>query len=598
MNNYGGKANSLIKLKQNGINVPKFYIFSSEDYLEFLKYNNLIEEITKLSENKEYLKIKEKILNSDFSKEQKEKIYNGYEKINSELVSVRSSANNEDGTEKSFAGQYETYLYVSKANLLEKIKYCLSSVYLENVTEYDEKKEIASMNVIIQEMIDADYSGVAFSVDPTRSDNNYTVIDITKGVGEKLVSGEITPTKYLIRRETKKIDLKTGDIDIQENIIEELENTILKIEKIYNTRMDIEYAIKNNNIYILQARPITAITPAKKIFFLSISRPMSLIKEKIYFEGEYNGIKELTRGLYYFKPLFMYNIENKNIDIYYNKSDLEEDPRLIYYYMDLDYEIIVKRFKKIKENIKYINNIVDNELEIDIKEYLKKIFEIYPFSSLGQLAGHYGNITVRIKEILLEYRNNYDYIIEKAVEYLLYNISKNIDNKFVKYIDYITIEEYINNEIPNIEELEKRKKGYIYYDELIVTTDYLNVFKENNILIEEVEKTDENAILKGEMAFPGEAKGRVCKVFSKEDFEKFEEGDILVTPMTTPKFMKVIKKCSGIITDEGGITCHASIISREWKKPCIVGCKNATKILENGEIIRIIEGKIERIKNK
>jgi len=217
---------------------------------------------------------------------------------------------------------------------------------------------------------------------------------------------------------------------------------------------------------------------------------------------------------------------------------------------------------------------------------------------LGQLAGHYGNITVRIKEILLEYRNNYDYIIEKAVEYLLYNISKNIDNKFVKYIDYITIEEYINNEIPNIEELEKRKKGYIYYDELIVTTDYLNVFKENNILIEEVEKTDENAILKGEMAFPGEAKGRVCKVFSKEDFEKFEEGDILVTPMTTPKFMKVIKKCSGIITDEGGITCHASIISREWKKPCIVGCKNATKIIENGENIRIIEGKIERIKNK
>ena len=245
------------------------------------------------------------------------------------------------------------------------------------------------------------------------------------------------------------------------------------------------------------------------------------------------------------------------------------------------------------------NNINKTDEKVEEKEYLKKIYEIYPFSSLGQLAGHYENITVRIKEILLEYRNNYDYIIEKAVEYLLYNLSKNIDEEFVKYIDYITLEEYINNEIPNIEELTKRKKGYIYYDELVVTTDYLKILEENNILIqEEIGEIDENAILKGEMAYPGEAKGKVCKVFSKEDFEKFEEGDILVTPMTTPKFMKVIKKCSGIITDEGGITCHASIISRELKKPCVVGCKNATKTLENGEIIRIIEGKIERIKNK
>lgn len=57
--------------------------------------------------------------------------------------------------------------------------------------------------------------------------------------------------------------------------------------------------------------------------------------------------------------------------------------------------------------------------------------------------------------------------------------------------------------------------------------------------------------------------------------------------MTVPKFMKVIKMANGIITDEGGITCHASIIARELKIPCVVGCKNATKVLKDGDIVKI-----------
>lgn len=81
--------------------------------------------------------------------------------------------------------------------------------------------------------------------------------------------------------------------------------------------------------------------------------------------------------------------------------------------------------------------------------------------------------------------------------------------------------------------------------------------------------------------------GKVCKIFNEEDFSKFKKNCILVTPMTTPKFTEIIKKAKAIITDEGGITCHAAIMSRELKKVCIVGCKNATNILNDGDRIKI-----------
>ena len=67
----------------------------------------------------------------------------------------------------------------------------------------------------------------------------------------------------------------------------------------------------------------------------------------------------------------------------------------------------------------------------------------------------------------------------------------------------------------------------------------------------------------------------------------FKKGEILVSPMTMPDFVPVMKKSAAIITDEGGITCHAAIIAREFKKPCIVGTKNASEVLQNGDLVEV-----------
>lgn len=93
--------------------------------------------------------------------------------------------------------------------------------------------------------------------------------------------------------------------------------------------------------------------------------------------------------------------------------------------------------------------------------------------------------------------------------------------------------------------------------------------------------------LKGYAASKGLARGIVRVYKQSTEINKFDEGDILVTAMTTPDFVPLIKKASAIITDEGGITCHAAIVSRELGIPCIIGTKIATKVLKDGDLVEV-----------
>ncbi len=187
LNNYGGKANSLIKVRDGGFNVPKFFILSSEDFEEFLDFNNLRKLIEVLFKDKKYSEIKKCILNAEFPDSLKKKIEEKYNELDSDILSVRSSAFNEDGVSKSFTGQYKSILNVTFDNLYQSIKECWCSLYEENVLVYSDKDDLFGMNLVIQSMIISDYAGVAFSLDVTSETGNYSLIEIVKGSGENLV---------------------------------------------------------------------------------------------------------------------------------------------------------------------------------------------------------------------------------------------------------------------------------------------------------------------------------------------------------------------------------------------------------------------------
>jgi len=107
------------------------------------------------------------------------------------------------------------------------------------------------------------------------------------------------------------------------------------------------------------------------------------------------------------------------------------------------------------------------------------------------------------------------------------------------------------------------------------------------LLLKKEEADNEKTELRGEIASLGKTSGIARVLMSAGEIEKIKKGEVLVTPMTTPDFMTAIKKCVAIVTDEGGITCHAAIIAREMRIPCIIGTKNATRVLHDGDLVEV-----------
>ena len=91
----------------------------------------------------------------------------------------------------------------------------------------------------------------------------------------------------------------------------------------------------------------------------------------------------------------------------------------------------------------------------------------------------------------------------------------------------------------------------------------------------------------GIAAFKGSVKGRVKLILNKDDFGKFKKGDILVAHVTSPAYVTIVKLAKAIITSEGGITCHAAVVSRELKIPCVVGTKVAAQVLRDGDQVEV-----------
>ena len=93
--------------------------------------------------------------------------------------------------------------------------------------------------------------------------------------------------------------------------------------------------------------------------------------------------------------------------------------------------------------------------------------------------------------------------------------------------------------------------------------------------------------LKGQVAFPGKAWGKVRIIRSRQDLSTFKTGEILIAPMTDPSYLSIMKRAAAFVTNEGGVLCHAAIVARELKKPCVIGTKHATHIFKDGDRVEV-----------
>jgi len=135
-------------------------------------------------------------------------------------------------------------------------------------------------------------------------------------------------------------------------------------------------------------------------------------------------------------------------------------------------------------------------------------------------------------------------------------------------------------------ELPKRWQGGVYIADKNNQAEWL-YGHDAQVIVSVLNKKVNDGEIKGRIAFPGIVKGVVRVVETKADFAKMKAGDILVSMMTRPEFVPLMKIAAGIVTDEGGLTCHAAIVSRELKKPCVVGTQKATSILKDGDLVEL-----------
>jgi pyruvate,water dikinase len=409
----GGKGANLGEMAYAGFPIPNGFVVTSDAYFHFIRHNKIDQFIKEQTEDLDYENsdqlikvsetIKAKILGGEIPSNLRQEIIDAYKKLQpgkEPYVAVRSSATAEDLPTASFAGQQATFLNIKGAeNCVQAVKECWASlfearaIYYRNANHFDHLR--VGLAAVVQLMIQSEKSGVMFSVDPITQDRDKIAIEAAYGLGEVVVSGAVTPDRYIVNKKTMqieqknigkqtwmlvKIDDKNQKIDVKEEMQErqkitdlqiiELAKIAKKIEEHYQKPQDIEWAIEQGNIYIVQARPITTL------------------------------------------------------------KDSQEK-----------------------------------------------------------------------------------------------------------------------------EQMPQTKQGTI--------------------------------LVKGLAASPGVGKGVVKVLAGAKEIGKIQKGDVLVTEMTTPDFVPAMKRASAIITNSGGMTCHAAIVSREMGIPCIVGTKNATEVLKDGTFITV-----------
>jgi len=296
----GGKAASLGELAGAGLPVPPAFVVTADTYRGFIEETGIDGELFDAvdidSDDSGALaaaheRATELILETPMPEPIREEIVAAYGELDGgeASVAVRSSATAEDLPDASFAGQQETFLNVTGDDLLERVKECWASLFSQRAIYYRNEQgfahEAVDIAVVVQVMVDSEKSGVMFTSHPSTGEP-VTIIEAAWGLGEAVVSGAVSPDNYVVDPATgdvrdvtvadKKVmcvrDPETGetverevpDDRRNERVLDEAELVELvemgeEVEEHYGVPQDVEWAIYDGDVYMLQSRPITTI---------------------------------------------------------------------------------------------------------------------------------------------------------------------------------------------------------------------------------------------------------------------------------------------------------------------------------------------------
>ena len=254
----GGKGASLAAMTANGLPVPPGFVITSEAFVQAVDGDALLAHIKAGDLESARAVVASTVPPRDLIKAE-------YDKLPTRCsVAVRSSACAEDSSDASYAGQQETYLFVEDFDtVITKVVECWLSFFSERAVFYREHKgslDDIAMAVVVQQMVDATKAGVMFTVDPVNHRRDRVVIEAARGIGEHVVSGEVTPDYYTLdRKGTLKKARVVDDQVLSETELADLVKMGLHLADLNGMPQDIEWAYDDHGLYMLQSRPVTTI---------------------------------------------------------------------------------------------------------------------------------------------------------------------------------------------------------------------------------------------------------------------------------------------------------------------------------------------------
>ena len=297
----GGKGANLGELRRMGLPVPSGFVVTAQGYLRAISEKGIRTKLLEGAEgaskdDSEELSLRSEqlralVAHAGMTAPLREAVASAYRGIGDRVrVAVRSSATAEDTAETSFAGMNATFTnVVGEEAVLDAIVKCWASVWSPRAITYRTSHGVTdepAIAVVVQEMVDSDCSGVAFTADPSTGRRDHVVIEAAYGLGESVVSGAVEPDTYRLSKDGPAIlEVRIGEkahrIErdetgqerrletpaamrrqrvLSDDQVEELARVALKIEQHYGEPQDIEWAIAKGTVHVLQSRPVTTLS--------------------------------------------------------------------------------------------------------------------------------------------------------------------------------------------------------------------------------------------------------------------------------------------------------------------------------------------------
>ena len=295
----GGKGRSLARMAEAGFNVPGGFVITAAAYRSFVATNRLQQKIVSLARpavadgrvsfEQASHAIQALFAERDLSAEVTREIGQAYGSLDDTPVAVRSSANAEDLPGLSFAGQQETYLNVKGTDeVVRAVRNCWASLWTPQAISYRHQNGIdqgsVAMAVVVQIMVSSEVSGILFTANPATGERSEIIVNASFGLGEAVVSGQVTPDTYIVDKGTLRAKdtiigpkeqqivadgsqgTRLADVDegsrgqssLTDDMLRQLSRTAIDIEKLYDgVPQDIEWAVVDEDLYLLQSRPVT-----------------------------------------------------------------------------------------------------------------------------------------------------------------------------------------------------------------------------------------------------------------------------------------------------------------------------------------------------